>query len=56
MTDKKENKKQKSKEIKMSPEKWARKEGIDTDLVLWWTNNGKLYTKKEFEEIKNKVI
>lgn len=36
---------------KKSPEQWAREYKIDTDLVLWWTNQNREIDKKEFEKI-----
>lgn len=37
--------------VKKSPEQWAREYKIDTDLVLWWTNQNREIDKKEFEKI-----
>ena len=45
-----------AKEItKMTAEKWARQYKIDTALVAWWTNTGKLLTEEEFLKIKKQV-
>ena len=42
------------KERMMRPTEWAREDRIDPCLFAWWEKQ--LMTRKEYEEIKKKVI
>ncbi len=56
MIEKGNVKNKKKEEIeKLTPEKWARKEGLDEDLFKWWSINKGLISENEFKKIKKQV-